>query len=77
MNKEEFIVNEYTIALLTLVFTIIGVIVTALIAMFPTLFPKIGAFLKSKPHLVIIFLLICIVISQQIFILVKLTGGVN
>jgi hypothetical protein len=70
--------NQNKIALLTLIFTIIGVTVALLIAMFPKLFPTIGAFLLGlKLYVWVIIVLLLVIVGQQIFIYVKLRGATN
>lgn len=70
--------NQNKIALLTLIFTIIGVIVAILNAAFPKLFPAIGAFLLSlNLYVWVIIVLLLIIAGQQIFIYVKLRGATS
>ncbi|MBO3764349.1 MULTISPECIES: hypothetical protein [Bacillus] len=64
--------DQTQIAILSLIITTIGMIVTLLIALFPKLFPAIGIFLLSLNHYVwVIILLLLIVAGQQIFIYVN------
>lgn len=70
--------NQTKIALLTLIFTIIGVAVAILGAIFPKLFPAIGAFLLSlNLYVWIILILLMVIAGQQVFIYVKLRGATS
>lgn len=64
--------NQNIINLLTLIFTIIGVAVTILIAMYPKLLPKIGAYLYNLngSTWAIIILSLIIVVQQICFIVI-------